>query len=356
MRGGKIEFSEMAKCSKNNTMCVKPLKNGKVINDYEFTLEQHEMFDFFNENILTKMTFKGIPITKTMIDNKNFITAGAGSFGFVAILDTGLHKIAIKYIPTSNLDTESVRAETVFPDIVRKKFNNDSLVRFYGYYQNKKFISFDNDLVVGDYNISVSDQVANSLIINISEGGEGDLNNFIEKKLKDVDVNDFFLSFIHFFDIFQKNSRNAGEYFFHNDIKPDNIIYLYNGRSLEFRLIDYGLSDISSKPQVYNNTKGSPLYIYSVTHFREKDEHVLSNLFDYGIIIVTMLYVLLSYNEKTNIHELINKLVDRKPLPDVKGLSEGNKEILKTFVSVYYKIVEKENEFIKKLKPPTTDK
>ncbi len=71
----------------------------------------------------------------------------------------------------------------------------------------------------------------------------------------------------------------------HNDLKPENIIYLRDGG---IKIIDFGISTILNKKAIFAKLKGTPKYIApEIIKHKESDER--SDIYSLGIILYELL-------------------------------------------------------------------
>ncbi len=80
----------------------------------------------------------------------------------------------------------------------------------------------------------------------------------------------------------------------HNDLKPENIIYLRNGK---IKIIDFGISKFNDEPNNYNKLVGTPKYLapeivkFKISNFK-------SDIYSLGVILYELITTVAPYDNK----------------------------------------------------------
>lgn len=200
-----------------------------------------------------------------LIDIKNGKILGRGGFGYSYITkppsDSGRTPTIIKIAVCPNSDFGFFK-KVVYPEIdVHSKLiksGNKSFIKLYGYYfntgTNYKYINVEKD----GYCIIHEDKgyIGCEAYI-IIEAGLGDLDTYIKKVPTKLYTIDTILNLVNFYKVSEYFLKTEGKIFIHNDIKVENIVYT---NDTTFKLIDFGLCDITTEFFQFNNFKGTPYF------------------------------------------------------------------------------------------------
>ena len=132
----------------------------------------------------------------------------------------------------------------------------------------------------------------------------GELFQYIINQ-KHLDSN---LSSFYFFQLINGLNYLHSHQIIHRDLKPENIL-IGNGKIL--KIIDFGLSNFSSKDEYLNTPCGSPSYAPPEMILYSKYNGILADIWSCGVILYVMLCGFLPFDGNSNT-DLFNKIIKCK--------------------------------------------
>ena len=132
----------------------------------------------------------------------------------------------------------------------------------------------------------------------------GELFQYIINQ-KHLDSN---LSAFYFFQLINGLNYLHSHQIIHRDLKPENIL-IGNGKIL--KIIDFGLSNFSSKDEYLNTPCGSPSYAPPEMILYSKYNGILADIWSCGVILYVMLCGFLPFDGNSNT-DLFNKIIKCK--------------------------------------------
>jgi serine/threonine protein kinase len=348
IRVGDIDFDCMSSSDqeKYQKCCV----NKKCENARNFDIDDlNYITNLTNNNIIDGLKYKGVSLSP-LVNGK---TVGLGAFGIVYLssASTSNNTFAFKFIKAEKYNpnfSDIINSETTFLKVLQQ-YKNPAILQYYGYFTGVEtkliYWEINQDLTLTHANgtpkavIEIPQNIIpkklaipqpydiRNIIINISEGGIGDLAGGINKRKSDPrNFNDEYV-FENLFDMLthytnksfrfvtNTNGNNKCYWLNHLDIKPENIMQFNpQPNNLEFKLIDFGLAlEVDYFVNRFFRV-GTPYYINMLNSQIDtsKNGELISNkyttiLYDIGSIILSILHIFYKSDDFRNISNPFNQ-------------------------------------------------
>jgi 5'-AMP-activated protein kinase catalytic alpha subunit len=239
------------------------------------------------------MSDESSPITKKQIgDYLIYDLLGSGTF---AKCYTGMHiptneRVAIKVIDKRELYEDELNKNRLLSEIeILKKIRHKNIIKLYEIMETPSSIylvmEYCNTGELFDYIVSkdvLSEKQACVFFQNIIDA----------------------LSYLH--------SLNIA----HRDVKPENILLDTTSKTINCKLIDFGLSKEYEKNKLLQTPCGTSSYAPPEMHRNEKYDGILSDVWSSGVLLYSMVCGFLPFNERNEEDNVKNILKGNYSFPE----------------------------------------